>query len=132
MDVMCEGAKLADTSTDKRLKGVLVTSFNSLGGEAAKNMFLDIASVLHGRDADTAKKIWDAWWGNAAYDAFAELQRRALLFVDDDGRLRTHDVIRAFGRGIILDPEYNEYYGSRAWVREDGQLVRFKVSSVVC
>jgi hypothetical protein len=132
LDVMREGAKLADADTDKRLKRVLVTSFENLEGEAAQNMFLDIASVLHGRSANRAKKLWDAWWGNAAYDAFSELQRRALLYVDGNRRLRTHDVIKAFGRGIICDPKYNEYYGSRAWVREDGQLVRFKVSSAVC
>jgi hypothetical protein len=127
---MQAGARLADKNTDKRLKEVLVTGFESLGSEA-QNMFLDVASVLHRWSADTAMKIWDTWWGSAARDAFAELQRRALLDVDGDGRLHTHDVIRAFGRGIICDPKYNEYYGSRAWVREDGQLVQVKVSSAV-
>jgi hypothetical protein len=128
LTVIQEGARLQDVGTDARLKDVLVSSFQGLS-EAARNMFLDVVSVLHGRDSEAANDIWDVWWAGAAAGAFTELQRRALLRVDDEGRLRTHDVIRAFGRGIICDPQSQQglrrYYGSRTWVK-DGQLVRFE------
>jgi hypothetical protein len=132
LNVIKEGAQLPNAATEDRLKGVLGYSFQSLT-ETARQIFLDIVSVLHGRSSRAAQQVWDTWWGEGAGEtALAELQRRALVRVEDD-LLRAHDVIRACGRGIIREPlsgragrSYPNYYGSRAWVQEDGQLVHFE------
>lgn len=134
LNVMKGGAQLSNASTESRLKGVLGSSFQGLT-EPARQMFLDIVSVLYGRSSREAQQIWDVWWKGAGGAALAEMKLRTLVRVDDDGLLRVHDVIRAFGRGIICEALFtdregrsfpNSYYGSRAWVQDDGQLVKYE------
>jgi len=134
LKVMREGAQLSNATTEGWLKGVLGSSFQSLT-EPTRQIFLDVVSVLQGRSSHAAQQVWDAWWEGAGGAALDELQRRSLVRVDGEGLLQVHDVIRAFGRGIIRKPpstgregrsHFNSYYGSRAWVQEDGQLVQFE------
>jgi hypothetical protein len=90
-------------------------------------MFLDVATILRGHLLDRAMAVWKAWHGPAAPTRFADLQRRCLLGVDDEGRLAVHDVLVALGRGIILNRTvgFKEHYGSRVWV-EDRRVVGFE------
>jgi len=134
LEVMREGAQLFIATTEDRLKDVLGRSFQSLT-EPTRQIFLDAVSVMDGRNSRAAHQVWDAWWEGAGGAALDELQRRTLVSVDEDGLLRVHDIIRAVGRGIICKPlstdregrsHPNSYYGSRAWVQEDGQLVQFE------
>lgn len=117
-DRLVRGAPLADGDADSMLRGGL-RKLNT----AAQNMFLDTVSVLHGRDSRRALLVWQAWWPGQGGAELKELQRRALINIDDEQRLVVHDVIRSLGRGIIRDPS-RPYFGTRAWV-EDGQLVKF-------
>lgn len=122
--------QLSDAHISAELHGILVTSFNRLN-PAPQNMFLDIVSVLHGADSRDFRPIWNRWWGGADLH-LAALQRLALVSIDEDEHtLQVHDVIRSFGRGIILGSVQVKaaggaaasFVGSRLWVEEDGRLV---------
>jgi hypothetical protein len=96
------------------LKGLLA---HSLRAELA-SMFLDVATILRGQPQDRVLAVWEAWHGPAALARFADLRRRCLLGVDEEGRLVMHDVLVLLGRGIILQsrPGLEEHFGSRLWM----------------
>ncbi|KAK9811496.1 hypothetical protein WJX72_004818 [[Myrmecia] bisecta] len=64
-----------------------------------QQMFLDVACLLLGRGADTAKRIW-AGSGWSPDTGLYLLTSRSLLTVDEDGNLAMHDQLRDMGRAI--------------------------------
>jgi hypothetical protein len=106
--------------SEEKLKNLVIHLVK--GSNSVKfRMFLDVATVLHGRSCSLAKNVWSAWHGVQAFQYFQELQNGCLLFVDANQRLAMHDVLSCVGRGMILD-EGNWYYGSRIWVKTDESM----------
>eukprot|EP00878_Enallax_costatus_P013135 GHUV01013728.1.p1 GENE.GHUV01013728.1~~GHUV01013728.1.p1 ORF type:complete len:497 (+),score=123.32 GHUV01013728.1:918-2408(+) len=113
-----------DKSEDK-LKDAVMLTFNTLCG-VAKNMFLDCVSVLGTSSRSEMMAIEEVLWGDqgGVQSAFKELQRRALVSLDEDDDLMVHDVILTLGRAILFD-RTSPFYGSRVWEEGDGKLVQF-------
>jgi hypothetical protein len=101
------------------LEGVLTHSLTGLS-ETHVSMFLDVATILRGERMQEVRAVWKAWHGDAAATYHADLVRRSLLGTDEKGRLVTHDVLVALGRGIILQSKggLEEHFGSRMWVQD--------------
>ncbi|KAK9811725.1 hypothetical protein WJX72_009051 [[Myrmecia] bisecta] len=73
-------------------------SYDGLDWEE-QQMFLDVACLLLGRSAATAKRIW-AGSGWSPHSGLFLLTSRCLLTVDEDGNLAMHDQLRDMGRAI--------------------------------
>jgi hypothetical protein len=86
-------------------------------------MFLDAACVMFGRAEADILMAWQGWHGDDAHD-LELLKSRHLVTVDAAGNLQVHDVLRWFGRRVVLgkagiDPAL---HGRRLWV-VDGKIV---------
>jgi hypothetical protein len=90
----------------------------------SKNMFLDVATVLRRKSYFRAEAAWIGWHGDCAPKLFADLKRRCLVEVNEDGQLEMHDLLVELGRAIIMDPK-SEHYGSRLWVN-GGEVIGCK------
>lgn len=109
-------------TTEERLGQAVLDSFNAMS-PIAKNMLLDAVSVLYGQAARLAQAYWAARWEGEIGSPFAELQQRALVSVDNNGKLLVTDAIRMLGQDILCNP-HSSFYGTRAWIR-NGQLAGF-------
>ncbi|XP_024366063.1 uncharacterized protein [Physcomitrium patens] len=77
--------------TQKRLR----ISYEALPSNE-QEIFLDVASVLLGETADTAKRAWNAFgW---SMKTLGHLIDKCLVQVDATGKLRMHDLLRDLGR----------------------------------
>jgi hypothetical protein len=123
-ELLLEGANV---DTDQKLKGVVTKSFDKLT-PVAQSIFLDVVCVMHGTrwcNVALALDIWCSWHRDGVHLAWRELLQHSLITVDASV-FHVHDVIKALGRGIIQQGRH-DYYGSRMWVRHDGQVVEFQV-----
>ncbi len=118
----------AGNLTSDKLDSVMTLSLKNLKYPRL-DMFLDVATVLHGVNKDQALA---AWMGldKCACQCFRELEDRCLLRVGERGKLWMHDVIRALGRHMITARD-NKYYGTRRWVEGD-TLVPDAGSAMLC
>jgi hypothetical protein len=102
---------------------------------AAVSMFLDVACVLQGQPAASAKAVWQQQWHEDAESCFRLLLTRNLLTVtlEEDSNTRTtvevlqmHDVLKWLGRCVVRGESgaaaLQEHVGSRLWV-QDGSVV---------
>jgi hypothetical protein len=94
---------------------------------AQQGMFLDVAAVLIGQQADTAQLMWRAWHGDRAVLWFQQLQSCCLVEVDYKGLLQMHDLISARGRTIVLDSSWGngKHFGSRVWC-DGGKMLGYQ------
>ncbi|KAG5177212.1 hypothetical protein JKP88DRAFT_248901 [Tribonema minus] len=78
----------------------------------AYNMFLDAATVMHGRSQQHAMQVWPAMYSKeerVVRLSWAALTKRSLVKADDEGNLRVHDVIKALAGSKAEDD------GTRVW-----------------
>ncbi|KAJ4716798.1 TIR-NBS-LRR disease resistance protein [Melia azedarach] len=94
-------------------------SFDGLNDDEEKNVFLDIAFFFIGMDKDYVLQILNGCGFSSEID-FHVLTQRCLLVIDEDNRLRMHDLVRDMGREIVRQ-ESLKYPGkrSRLWFHED-------------
>ncbi|KAK9811260.1 hypothetical protein WJX72_000747 [[Myrmecia] bisecta] len=86
------------TDSDDKVFRRLRISYDGLDWEE-QQMFLDVACLLLGRSAATAKRIWaGSKWPSET--GLAGLTGRSLVTVDKDGNLAMHDQLRDMGRAI--------------------------------
>lgn len=78
------------------IQGRLKISYDGLD-EEEKKIFLDIACFFRGEDKDTVIRIWNEfrWEGSLG---LWKLEKRCLVEVDSENRLRMHDHVRDMGR----------------------------------
>ncbi|KAK9811525.1 hypothetical protein WJX72_005288 [[Myrmecia] bisecta] len=85
-------------SDDDKVFQRLRISYDGLGWQQ-QQMFLDVACLLLGRRAATAKRAWAGLdWPSEA--SLSLLLGRCLLTVDEDSNLAMHDQLRDMGRAI--------------------------------
>jgi hypothetical protein len=93
--------------------------------DTAVGMFLDAACVLCGRPEADMLLAWRQWHGDDASSFLVLLKSRHLVRTDADGRLQVHDVLRWFGRRVVLGKANGGkdagLEGSRLWV-QDGRV----------
>jgi hypothetical protein len=93
--------------------------------DAAVGMFLDAACVLCGRAEADVLLAWRQWHGDDAGSLLVLLKSRHLVRTDAGGRLQVHDVLRWFGRRVVLGKAKGctdaGLHGSRLWV-QDGKV----------
>jgi hypothetical protein len=91
----------------------------------AVGMFLDAACVLCGRPEDDVLLAWRQWHGDDAGSLLVLLKSRHLVRTDPDGHVQVHDVLRWFGRRVVLGKAKGAtdaaLEGSRLWV-QDGRV----------
>ncbi|AES87072.2 putative TIR domain, winged helix-turn-helix DNA-binding domain-containing protein [Medicago truncatula] len=97
----------------------LKVSFHGLKHFTEKQIFLDIACFFIGMDKKDAIQILNGC-GFFADDGIKVLVERALVTVDNENKLRMHDLLRDMGRQIIFEesPEDPEKR-SRLWRHEE-------------
>lgn len=101
------------------IQAQLRISYDSLGDDTEKALFLDIACFFVGWDKDYVVKILNGC-GLFAEIGMVVLCERCLLWSDDRGKLMMHDLIRDMGREIVrqVSPN-NPGRRSRLWFYED-------------
>ncbi|OWM86773.1 hypothetical protein CDL15_Pgr015809 [Punica granatum] len=103
---------------DQELHSKLMISYEALDNEA-KEIFLDIACLLNGREKSTAIYMWDAC------EHFPEEKLEVLIFTSfikilGDNRLWMHDEVRDFGRKIVCGGTIiDSAKGSRLWANKE-------------
>jgi hypothetical protein len=118
--------------SEDRLARVLLHSLVDMR-PAAVSMFLDVACVLQGQPAASAKAVWQRRWPEESDRCFRLLLTRNLLTTqwedDDFGQvevLQMHDVLMWLGRCVVRGEsgaaQLAEHVGSRLWV-QDGSVV---------
>jgi hypothetical protein len=119
--------------SEKYLQKAMQHSLQCMPGAAA-SMFLDAACALDGRRASDVLLAWQLWHGEEAYGLFELLKSRHLVGVDEEGRVQVHDVLRWFGRMVVLGNTSMgaALRGSRLWVEDAkvaGQGTQVRCSS---
>lgn len=71
----------------------LRVSFDVLNDDEEKNVFIDIAHLFVGMDKDYVLKILQSC-GFSSEIVFFVLTQRCLIVIDEDNRLKMHDLIR--------------------------------------
>lgn len=85
---------------NKDILNKLRVSFDGLNDDEEKNVFLDIAHFLVGMDKDYVLKILQSCGFSSEIDLRVLTQRR-LIVIDEDNRLKMHDIVRDMGREIV-------------------------------
>lgn len=95
---LCKISKVLPADIQNRLK----ISYDSLDHQD-KQIFLDIACFLLGKNRDTAIRIWEGsgWEGSLG---LVNLENRCLVEIDNKNRLRMHHHLRDLGR-YLADKE---------------------------
>jgi hypothetical protein len=111
--------------SESRLQATMQYSLHGLP-EAAVGMFLDAACVLHGREEGDALRAWRQWHGDQAGPCLKLLKIRSMVTADAFGQLQVHDVLRWFGRRVVLgkgkaSADQAALHGSRLWL-QDGKI----------
>ena len=98
--------------SEHALEGVLTHSLAGMD-EVAVSMFLDVATILRGKDKELVMAVWTAWHGDAAAVCYEDLVWNNLLETGAEGELVIHDVLVALGRGVVLHskPRLEQHYG---------------------
>ncbi|XP_010263244.1 PREDICTED: TMV resistance protein N-like [Nelumbo nucifera] len=77
-------------------------SYDALGGDAEKDIFLDIACFFIREDKDYIIKILDGC-GFCSENGINTLVRRSLITIDEYNKIRMHDLLRDMGREIVRE-----------------------------
>lgn len=96
----------------------LKTSFNSLQDDHDKDLFLHIACFFVGRDKDYAITILEGC-GFYAGIGIQNLVNRYLLTVDQDNKLRLHNLFQEMGRKIVSQESFEPEGCSIVWHHRD-------------
>ncbi|XP_059668401.1 disease resistance protein RUN1-like isoform X1 [Cornus florida] len=107
--------KIPDNQIQKKLK----LSFDALEDDEQRDIFLDIACFFIGMDEGDVKRILDGC-GFSSKIAIRILADRCLVTINEDNKLRMHDLLRDMGREIIREKSPKELgKRSRLWRHED-------------
>ncbi|KAF8038740.1 hypothetical protein BT93_B1326 [Corymbia citriodora subsp. variegata] len=98
------------------VKEILKISYEALEN-AHKEIFLDIACFLIGKESKFAIYMWEDC-GFYASLGIEELKLRCLIKIDNDGKLRMHDQLRDLGRNVVQEEGPLERR-SRLWLYEE-------------
>ncbi|XP_022155221.1 TMV resistance protein N-like isoform X2 [Momordica charantia] len=97
----------------------LKTSFDGLGDQAYKDIFLDISCFFIGMDKSEVTRILDGC-GFFPIIGISVLLQRRLLRVDHENKFRMHDLLRDMGREIVHNESRKEpAKRSRIFVNDD-------------
>lgn len=104
---------------DKKIQDILQISFDALGEDKVKDIFLDLACFFIGMDKYFATNIWDGC-GFFPEDGISNLKSKSLLKIDEVNCLRMHEQLRDMGREIIRkeSPKWPEMR-SRLFLHEE-------------
>ncbi len=116
-------------STEERILNKLKVSYDdhSLSLQARK-MFLDIACFMIGQPGRIAMQIFEACksdYEGAQTVLFRKLEDKCLVELDEDGRIRMHDLLRDMGRQVVKNEARTMKKGtpSHLWDPETVQRV---------
>ncbi|XP_045812985.1 disease resistance protein RPV1-like isoform X1 [Trifolium pratense] len=110
--------KLKRIPNDKVHKKLQI-SYDGLEDDFHKAIFLDIACFFIGMDKNEVIHILNGC-GFYAENGINVLVERSLVTIDDENKLRMHDLLRDMGREIICDkPRKEPEERSRLWFHED-------------
>ncbi|KAL1827881.1 hypothetical protein ACET3Z_006293 [Daucus carota] len=105
---------------------VLKISFDELGTDDSKKMFLDIACFFVGNNKEDVVKILKSYY-RSVDDCINILIKRCLLTINNENQLMMHDLIRDMGRNISCNYSSHEPGNqSRLWVLKDIRNVLMK------
>ncbi len=96
-------------SKEKHILKKLKVSYDGLSPEASM-MFLDIACFMIGQREHIAMQIFEACksdFEEAPAPFFSSLKDKCLVKLDEDGRIRMHDLLRDMGRQVVKDESQN-------------------------
>jgi hypothetical protein len=82
----------------------LKISYDGLGSDDEKHMFLDIACFMLGRSKDIALEVWNSiQYDQPSWYLLDRLVDKCLVKVDGMGQLQMHDLLRDLGRKIVMN-----------------------------
>ena len=111
-------------TADDALWGKLLLSYSSLDGPE-QQMFLDIACILLGRNAQCCLPIWQP----LAKSKLESLENRSLVRVDALGKLAVHDQLRDMARAIVIKKYEDEW---QCWRVQEGGAQQVPQRKQVC
>ncbi|XVF65336.1 hypothetical protein PTKIN_Ptkin09bG0239800 [Pterospermum kingtungense] len=107
--------KLPHHQIHKKLR---ISTYDTLGDDLLKAMFLDIACFYIGMDKNYVMPILDGC-GFFPNDGIQVLLERSLIEIDG-GKLKMHDLLRDMGREIVREESPSHPgYRSRLWFHQD-------------
>jgi len=105
---------------------ILKISFDGLGNQMEKNLFLDVCSSFLGKDRAHATKILNGY-GIDADSGIRVLIERNLIQVNKNNRLGMHSLLQKMGREIIHQNSGEELgKNSQLWFNTDEEYVLSK------
>jgi len=106
-------------SESKHIFDKLMISYDSLS-QVAKKMFLDIACFMIGQREHIAMQIFEACksdYGGPA-STFSLLTDKCLVKLDEDRRIRMHDLLRDMGHQVVNNQETPSHLWNREMVQQ--------------
>ncbi|TYH81440.1 hypothetical protein ES332_D03G200800v1 [Gossypium tomentosum] len=113
---------------DSKIQKILRISYDSLGDDHDKNLFLDIVCLFIGKDRYYTTTILD---GCDFYTTIGieNLVGRSLLIINEKNKLMMHQMIRDMGREIIRQESSDIGKQSRLWHKNAFDVIREKIGS---
>ncbi|TXG75709.1 hypothetical protein E1A91_1Z019800v1, partial [Gossypium mustelinum] len=113
---------------DSKIQKILRISYDSLGDDHDKNLFLDIVCLFIGKDRDYTTTILD---GCDFYTTIGieNLVGKGLLIINEKNKLMMHQMIRDMGREIIRQESSDIGKRSRLWHKNAFDVIREKIGS---
>ncbi|TYI91333.1 hypothetical protein E1A91_D03G184600v1 [Gossypium mustelinum] len=113
---------------DSKIQKILRISYDSLGDDHDKNLFLDIVCLFIGKDRYYTTTILD---GCDFYTTIGieNLVGRSLLIINEKNKLMMHQMIRDMGREIIRQESSDIGKRSRLWHKNAFDVIREKIGS---
>ncbi|KAI5079740.1 hypothetical protein GOP47_0005752 [Adiantum capillus-veneris] len=110
------------TPAQREVTAILRISFDGLGSEEERLMFLDIACFMLGEREDRAKRLWCET--DAAVLYFETLRLKCLVKIDEERNLTMHDLLRDMGREIVVERSHkNVWERSHLWNEDEVRVV---------
>ncbi|KAK3431458.1 hypothetical protein EUGRSUZ_E03126 [Eucalyptus grandis] len=108
----------------KKVEAVLKISYDALE-ENAKQIFLDIACFLIGKDERIAFYMWEdcKLYPSSGIEALLVM---SLVKIGENNELSMHNLLRTLGRGIVLNEDPLPRNRSRLWVHNDALSTLWK------
>ncbi|CAI0418053.1 unnamed protein product [Linum tenue] len=107
-----------ETIPPRKVLKILKISYDSLENDHHRRVFLDVACFFVGMKKDYVVNILNGFEISAAY-TIQSLMDRYLVTVDEDRRVRMHQLVRDMGRAIVFDESENPGERSRLWRQKD-------------
>ncbi|KAL1109637.1 hypothetical protein V6Z11_D03G191000 [Gossypium hirsutum] len=113
---------------DSKIQKILRISYDSLGDDHDKNLFLDIVCLFIGKDRYYTTTILD---GCDFYTTIGieNLVGSSLLIINEKNKLMMHQMIRDMGREIIRQESSDIGKRSRLWHKNAFDVIREKIGS---